>query len=118
MKYVIVCIDEPPINVTLKEPDPILINYNQVQLVTGSDGGDGTVSNNSRVYTFTNADLAPNGSITFFHTLDRTFVDYSVFHPDVGEVVPDGDNFAFNSVTVNLLSFMPIPGLWSILIEV
>lgn len=117
MKYVIVCIEESDINVTLKEPEPISINYNQVLLTSGgSDGGGSGSSGTSRVYNFVNADLT-NGVITFFHDMNKTYVDYSVFNPDVGEVVPDADSYGYNSVTINLSSFSPISGLWTILIE-
>lgn len=116
MKFIVIALDEPSHTVTLTEPDPIMVDVGQVQIRTG-DSGSGTATS-SRVFNFTNADLAANGSITFTHNLDLTFVDVSVYSPELGEVFADSVSTAYNSVTINLFNFMPITGLWTILIEV
>jgi hypothetical protein len=115
-QFIIIGIDDDDINVTVRNPDPILVDVGQVQLRTGDSGGGN--SSNSRVFNFTNADLSQTGAITFVHNLDLTFVDISVYSPVIGEITPDSVITAYNSITINLLNFMPITGIWTVLVEV
>src|SRR4028119_901133 len=110
MKFIVFAIEEESIGVMVETPDPILIDVGvTVAERTGDTGGGG--ASNSRVFNFTNADLAPNGAITFGQNMDLTFVDVSVYSPLLGEVFADRVDFGFNSVTINLFNFMPIVGL-------
>lgn len=99
------------INTSVKPTAPI-------QTVVESTRGRGITTSNSRFFNFTNSDLDEFGTITFLHSLDRVFVDYSVFMPGVGEVSADSDSYSYNNLTITLKSYQPIVGNWSILIEV
>ncbi len=114
MSYLIFYIPDPIITVTVEPPPTITVNYSQI---IQSSGGSSSGSN-SRVFNFVDADLDVNGNITFYHNLDKTYVDYSVYMPNVGEIFADSDSYLFNAVTVNLKSFRPLVGMWTILIEV
>lgn len=113
MQYVIVIVDEPEVTCEVTPPEQIIVDFSQVIQSTGGGG-----SANSRVFDFNQSDLNPDGSISFLHNLGLTLVDYSVISPDFGEVEVVSDSYELNRLTINLSSFMPINGLWRILIEV
>lgn len=110
-----VLVYEEPMIVTVESSPRIVVNVTEGQQVESGGGGSGS---NSRVFNFVDADLDINGNISFTHNLDKTYVDYSVFMPGVGEVYADSDSYIINVLTINLKSLRPLNGLWTILIEV
>lgn len=110
-QFHIVRIFDGIIHSSVKLPQPIAT-------VVESTRGRGVTSSNSRFFNFTNGDLDANGDITFLHELDRTFVDFSVYMPGIGEVSADNSSYSYNNLTINMKSYQPLQGNWGILIEV
>lgn len=94
----------------------ITFSFGQFPVISAGELGDSTEIR----YSFVDADLTADGWIYFTHGFGTT-VDYSVFMPTAGapqEIVPDQDSYELNRLGINLQSYRPLTGLWSILIEI
>lgn len=94
-----------------------LINfYDGTEWVQLSPGGSGSPSISTYIEFFTNADLA-GGVLTAQHDLNQRPVAVQIYNNNWDTVIPDNVNLlTVNIARVDLSSFVPITGIWSVIV--